>query len=58
MCLTLGVTISASTPEIQLVLSSQCTIGAPVWSYKASVYLRMDLVLVTAWYMHLISPPV
>ena len=30
MCLTLGVTLLASTTEIQLVLSSQCTVGSPV----------------------------
>ena len=55
MCLTIGVTLLASTTEIQLVLSSQFTVGAPVWSAKASMYLRITLVLLTALYMHLIS---
>ena len=58
MCLTIGVTILASTTEIQLVLSSQCTLGAPVWSAKASMHLRITLVFLTALYMHLISPSV
>ena len=56
MCLTLGVTILTSTTEIQLVLSSQCTVGSPVWSAKASMYLRINLVFLTAFYMHLIYP--
>ena len=55
MCLTLGVTLLASTTEIKLVLSSQCTVCAPVRSAKASMYLRITLVLFTALYMHLIS---
>ena len=29
--LTIGVTILASTIEIQLVLYSQCNVGSPVW---------------------------
>ena len=58
MCLTLGVTLLASTTEIQHVLSYQCTVGAPVWSAKASIYLWIYLVLFTALYMNLISPPV
>ena len=58
MCLTLGVTHLASTTEIQLVLSSQFTVGAPVWSAKSSVYLRITLVLLKAFYMRLISTPV
>ena len=58
MCLTLGVTILASTTEIQLVLYSQCTVGAPVWSDKASMYLQVNLVFLTALYVHLISPSV
>ena len=53
MCLNLGVTILASTTEIQLVLSSQCTVGACVYSAKASMYLRITLVFFTALYMHL-----
>ena len=58
MCLTLGVTILASTTEIQLVLSYQYTVGAPVRSSKASMYLLITLVLLTYLYMHLISPSV
>ena len=56
MCLTIGVTIFASTTEIKLYLSSQCTIGAPVWSAKDSMYLRITLVFFTDFYMHLIYP--
>ena len=58
MCLTLVVTILASTTEIKLVLSSQCTVCAPLWISKASMYLRKTLVLLTAFYMYLISPSV
>ena len=58
ICLTLGVTILASTTEIQLVLSSQCTVSAPVYSAKASMYLRITLGFFTSLYMHLISPSV
>ena len=58
MCLTLEVTILDSTTEIYFVLSSQCTIGAPVWSDKASMYLRITLDFLTDFYMHLISPSV
>ena len=36
------------------MLYFQCTVGAPVWSAKASMYLRIALVLLTAFYMHLI----
>ena len=39
MCLTTGVTISDSTTEIQILLSSQYTIGASEWSAKDSMYL-------------------
>ena len=56
MCLTIGVTLLASTAEIQLVLSYQCTVGAPVWSAKALMYLRTTLVLLTDLYLHLIYP--
>ena len=55
MCLTLGLTLLASTTEMQILLSSQCTVGAPVWSAKAYIYLRIALVLLIALYMHLIS---
>ena len=58
MCLTLGLTFLASTTAIQLVLSSQCTVGAPVCSAEASMYLRITLVLLTSLYMHLFLPSV
>ena len=58
MCLNIGVTILASTKEIQLVLSSQCTIGAAVWGDKAYMYLRKTLVFLTAFYMHILFPSV
>ena len=58
MCLTLGVTILASTKEIQLVVSSQCNVGAPVRIAKDYIYLRITLVFLTYLYMHLIYPSV
>ena len=58
VCLTLGVTILDSTTEIKIVLYYQCTVVVPVWSDKASVYLHITLVLLTALYMHLIYPAV
>ena len=58
MYLTLGVTHLASTTEIQFVLSSQYNVGATVWSAKASMHLRITLVLLTDLYMHLISTSV
>ena len=58
MCLILGVTLLASTIEIKIVLSSQCYVGAPVWSDKGSMYLRITLVFFTYLYMHLIYPSV
>ena len=58
MCLTLGVTILASTTEINLVLSSQFIVGAPLYSSKAYMYIRIELVFLTDFYMHIISPPV
>ena len=58
MCLILGIIILASTTKIQLVLCSQCNIGAPVFSAKFSMYLLMDLVLLTVLYIHLISTSV
>ena len=58
MCLTLIVSILASTIEMQLLLSSQCTVGEPVWSAKSSMYIWIILVLLTALYMHLISTSV
>ena len=56
MCLILGVTILASTAEIQLVLSSKCTVGTPVWSAKAFMYLHITLVFLKDLYMHTIFP--
>ena len=56
MCLTIVVTLLDSTIEIKLVLYSHYTVGAPVWSAKASMYLRTTLVFFTAFYMHIISP--
>ena len=53
MCLTLGVTILYSTTYIQLVLSSQCSGGAPFWSAKDSIYLLVALVLFIALYMYI-----
>ena len=58
MCLTLRVTILASTIEIYLVLYYQCNVGELVWSTKASMYLWIALVFLTTWYMNLISPSV
>ena len=58
MCLTIGVTILASTTEIQLVLYYQCNVGAPVRSSKSSMYLRITFVFLTDFYMHQISPSV
>ena len=57
-CLTIGVTILASTTEMQLVLSSKCNVGAPVWSAKASVYRWIALFFLTDFYMHIIYPSV
>ena len=37
MCLNLGVNILDSTTEIKMVLYYQCTVGAPMWSAKASM---------------------
>ena len=56
MCLSLGVNILASTKEIQLVLSSQCAVGASVCSAKKFMYTLIKFVLFTDFYMHLISP--
>ena len=55
MCLTLVVTILYSTIEMQLLMSSQFTFGAPVCSAKASMYIMIDLVFLTSLYMHIIS---
>ena len=37
---------------------SQCTVVAPVWIAKASIYTRITLFSFTSLYMHLISPSV
>ena len=58
MDLTLGGTILASKTDIQLVLSSLCSVGAPVYMAKVFMYLRIVLVFLTALYMHLISSSV
>ena len=58
MCLILGLTLIASTTEIQLVLSYQCTVGATTWSAKAFMYLCITLIFLKALYMHLIYPSV
>ena len=58
MCLTLGVTLLYSTIDIKMLLSSQITVGAPVWSARAYMYLWIILVLLKALYMHLISTSV
>ena len=58
MSLNLVVTILASTIEIQLLLSSQCTVGAPVWIARDFMYLRITFVFLTALYVHLIYPSV
>ena len=53
-CLTLVVTLLYQTTEIKLVFYSQCTVGATVWSARASMYLCITLVLLTDFYTHLI----
>ena len=58
MCLTLGVTLLASTTENKRVLSSQCTVAAPVWHSKPYMYLWIVLAFLTSLYIHLISPSV
>ena len=54
ICLTLGVTILSSTTEIKPVLSYQYTVGDPVWSAKASMYLWIALFFLADLYMHII----
>ena len=54
MCLTIGVTILASTTEIKIVLYYQFNVCTPVWSSKASMYLHIHLFLLTALHMNLI----
>ena len=58
ICLTLGVTILDSTTEMQLVLSSLCNVGAPVWSAKYSMWRQIALGIFTDLYMPLISQAV
>ena len=43
-----GVTFLYQTKEVKMMLSSQFTVGAPVWSAKFSMYLRTALVFLTA----------
>ena len=49
MYLSIGVNILSSTTEIQLVLYSQCTVGAPVCSDRSYVYIQITLVSLTAF---------
>ena len=58
MCLTIQLILFASTTEIQLLLSSQFTVGAPVCIAKYSMYLRITSIFFTVLYMYLISPSV
>ena len=58
MCLTLGVTILSWTTEIQLVLYYQCTVGAPVWIAKYSIYLLIALFFLKSLCVHIIYPSV
>ena len=58
MCLTLGVSILASTTEIQILLSSQCTVHESVWSAKATMQCQISVVFLIALYMYLIYPSV
>ena len=51
ICLTLGITVLDSTIEIQLVFPTQCTVGAPLLSAKASTYLRIALVFLKTLYI-------
>ena len=55
MCLNLGVTLSYSTMEIQLVLSYLCTVGAPLWSYNALMQRQISLVFPAYFCMYLID---
>ena len=57
-CLTLGVTVLAPKTEIQRVLYYQLTVGAPVCSDRASMYLQITLVLFKTLIMHIVSPSV
>ena len=54
MCLTISVTILDSKTAIKYVLYYQSTVGAAVWRAKASMYLQISLVFLTAFYIHLI----
>ena len=58
MCLNLEVTLLASTTHKQFFLSYQCTVGAPVWSDRDSMYLQITLVFLKDLYMHLTYPSV
>ena len=56
MSLILGVTLLASTTEIQIMLSSLCILGSPVWSDKTSMYLEITSVSLAAFYVYILSP--
>ena len=58
MYLTAGVTILASRTEMQRVLSFQYTVGSPVCSARAYMYIWITLLLLESSYMHLTSPSV
>ena len=58
MCLTIRLTILASSTEIKLMLYSQFTVSALMWSAKAYIYLRISLVLLTVLCMYIIYPSV
>ena len=57
-CLMIGVTILASTKEMQIVLPSQCTVVETLWRARASMYLQITLVFFTSLYMNIISSSV
>ena len=54
MCLTLGVTLLDLTIEIQLLLSYQFTVGAPVWIHNDSMYFQKALFFLRFLYIYLI----
>ena len=55
MCLNIVLATLASTTEMKLLLYSEYSVRVPVWSAKASMYIRITFVLFKALYMHLIS---
>ena len=58
MCFTLGVTSLALDTEIQLVLSSRCTVFAAMGIPRDSVYCHIDLLFLEFLQSHLISTSV